>query len=322
MIATILPRKVFAGNTLNLSSSLTGGQMLVLLAFLNSFVVDYLVRLKVSAHCNMFYVYQLAVPNPKVSDPAFTTLAHRSSQLVCINEEFSDLWQEVMGSPWSEQEAVTDPADRARLRAEVDGLVAHLYGLTEEEFTYILSTFPVVSESVKDAALTAYRALVPRPGDPEILSLIEQGENAELEFKSTVRWDLREGKKNPELEAIIRHTVAGLLNAHGGTLLIGVADDGSIIGLQLDYGTFKKPNRDGFELFLTDLLLGGLGKDLATSIRTTFHEVDGKDVCRLTVAASPRPVFLDGVFYLRAGNSTRRLSTQEAVQYCKTRWKS
>jgi len=105
---------------------------------------------------------------------------------------------------------------------------------------------------------------------------------AELEFKSTVCWDLREGKKNPELEAVIRYTVAGFLSANGGTLRIGVADDGSIVGLQPDYGTFKKPNQDGFELFLTELLLGGLGKDLATSFRTTFHEVDGKDVCRVT----------------------------------------
>ena len=67
-----------------------------------------------------------------------------------------------------------------------------------------------------------------------------------MELKSTARWDLREAKKNPDLEAVIRFTVAGFLNAHGGTLLIGVADDGSIVGLEPDYGTFKKPNRDDF----------------------------------------------------------------------------
>jgi hypothetical protein len=52
---------------------------------------------------------------------------------------------------------VTDEAERARLRAELDGMVAHLYGLTEEEFSYILTTFPLVSQAVKDAALQAYR---------------------------------------------------------------------------------------------------------------------------------------------------------------------
>jgi hypothetical protein len=330
MIMAMLPRGVFCNHKLPAAVVRSkDGQIdlrssLILCAVLNSFAADYLFRLRVSANLTFFVVYQTPVPRlPK--DAAFSsTLVRLSAQLVCSNDDFADLWQEVMGSPWSEQDAVTDPAMRAKLRAELDGLVAHLYGLTEEEFIYILTTFPVVSQEVKDAALAAYQALVPRPGDPQILALIEQGESAELEFKSTVRWDLREGKKNPELEGVIRYAVAGFLNAHGGTLLIGVSDDGSIVGLQLDYGTFRKPNRDGFELFLTELLLGGLGKDMATSIRTSFHEADGKDVCRLTVAAGPRPVFLkegnDEVFYLRAGNSTRRLSTREAVLYCKTRW--
>jgi hypothetical protein len=291
----------------------------------NSFAFDWLVRKRVDDTLSQFFLYQMAVPRLSGDDLRAVPLITRAARLVCYLPEFSDLWQDVMSSPWSEQTAATDLTERARLRAELDGLVAHLYGLTEEEFAYILSTFPVVSPEVKDAALGAYRDLAPRPGDPKILALIEQGESTDLEFKSTVRWDLRERKKNPELEAVIRHTVAGFLNAHGGTLLIGVSDDGSIFGLQPDYGTFRKPNRDGFELFLTELLLGAMGKDMATSIRTTFHEVDGKDVCRLTIAAGPRPVYLkegnDEAFYLRAGNSTRRLSTREAVDYCRAHWK-
>jgi len=331
MICSITPRYVFTevnSTTIKVvETGISNAEMLFLCAVANSLVFDWFMRQKVSSTLNMFYIYQVPVPRLTKADASFGRLVENASRLICTIPEFADLWQDVMEVPWSEEDSTTtNPADRARLRAELDGLVAHLYGLTEEEFAYILTTFPVVSQEAKDAALAAYRALAPRPGDPEILSLIEQGESAELEFKSTVRWDLREGKKSPELEAVIRYTVAGFLNAHGGTLLIGVGDDGSIIGLQPDYGTFKKPNRDGFELFLTELLLGALGKDMATSIRTTFHEVDGKDVCRVTVAAGPRPVFLkegnDEVFYLRAGNSTRRLSTREAVQYCKARWQS
>ena len=72
-------------------------------------------------------------------------------------------------------------------------------------------------------------------------------------------------------------------------------------------------------------MLSAIGKDLGTYLRVTFHEVDGKDICRVTVTPGPRPVFLkegnDEVFYLRTGNSTRRLSIREAVQYCKIRWK-
>ena len=332
MIMTMLPREVFCNHKLPTAILRTKDgapdlrASLMLCAILNSFVADYFFRLRVSANLTFFIVYQTPVPRIPEDAAVSSILVHHSARLVCSSVDFADLWQDVMGSPWSEQDATTDPAERAHLRAELDGLVAHLYGLTEEELAYILSTFPVIPENTKNAVLEAYRALAPKPGDPEILSLIEQGESADLEFKSTVRWDLREGKKSPELESVIRHAVAAFLNAHGGTLLIGVGDDGSIIGLEPDYRTFKKPDRDGFELFLTELLLGTMGKDLATSIRITFHEVDGKDVCRLTIAAGPRPVFLkegnDDAFYLRAGNSTRRLSTREAVEYCKTRWKS
>ena len=54
-------------------------------------------------------------------------------------------------------DGATDPAERARLRAELDGLVAHLYGLTEAEFAHILSTFPLVADTVKKAAHQAFR---------------------------------------------------------------------------------------------------------------------------------------------------------------------
>jgi len=323
MIATVLPRRVFASESLDVASGLGASEMVGLVGLLNSFVLDYTLRQRVAANISMFFVYQL--PVPLLVGPKAEAIVERSLKLICIDEGFADLWKEVMGTPWTPDVAVTDTAERARLRAELDGIVAHFYSLSGPEFSYLLTTFPVVHEEVKLAALAAYRAFSPRPGDPQILGLIEQGESTDLEFKSTVRWDLREGKKSQELEAVIRHTIAGFLNAQGGTLLIGVADDGSIVGLQHDYWTLKKQNRDGFELFLTDLLLGGLGKDMATSIRATFHEVEGKDICRVMVAAGPRPVYLkegnDEAFYLRAGNSTRRLSTREAVDYCRAHWK-
>ena len=57
----------------------------------------------------------------------------------------------------SHRKGVTDPAGRAKLRAELDGIIAHIYGLTEDEFAYVLSAFPLVAEPVRAAALAAYR---------------------------------------------------------------------------------------------------------------------------------------------------------------------
>jgi len=88
----------------------------------------------------------------------------------------------------------------------------------------------------------------------EVTSLIRSGESERLEFKSSLRWDFRKGSGNRELESVIVRAIAGFLNAEGGTLLIGVADDGSVVGLEKDYHTLRTKNRDGFERFLMDLV--------------------------------------------------------------------
>ncbi|HPC46343.1 MAG TPA: hypothetical protein PLJ50_14470, partial [Candidatus Latescibacteria bacterium] len=79
----------------------------------------------------------------------------RAARLICTTPEFDDLAREVGLA--GHEDGATTPAERARLRAELDGIVAHIYGLTEEEFAHVLSTFPLVPEATKMAALEAYR---------------------------------------------------------------------------------------------------------------------------------------------------------------------
>ncbi|MET0400207.1 MAG: RNA-binding domain-containing protein [Longimicrobiaceae bacterium] len=171
------------------------------------------------------------------------------------------------------------------------------------------------------------RALAEPRQDGQIAALLTRGEGADLEFKSSARWDMRQGKPNRDLEAVIVKTVAAFLNSDlGGILLIGVDDGSKVVGLKHDYRTLRRQDRDGFETFLTTLLLDALGKDVSPCIRIDFHGIEGEDVCRVTAKAAPRAVFVsDGGegehLYIRTGNSTRRLSTREAIEYCKVRWK-
>jgi DNA-binding response OmpR family regulator len=161
--------------------------------------------------------------------------------------------------------------------------------------------------------------------DTEISDLISRGESNEVEFKSSARWDFRANRINKDLEKVIVKTIAAFLNSEkGGVLLIGVDDNGQIVGLQHDYNSIAKKNRDGYESFLTDILLNTTGKDSSLFIQITFHQIQDKDVCRIKVKASPKPVFVTEEkgehLYIRAGNSTRLLSTREAIEYCKSRW--
>ncbi len=77
--------------------------------------------------------------------------------------------------------------------------------------------------------------------------LMATGENDRIEFKSSLRWDVKEQRVNKQLEKVVVKTLAGFLNAEGGTLLIGVDDAGAVIGLAGDYEALRKRDRDGFE---------------------------------------------------------------------------
>jgi Alw26I/Eco31I/Esp3I family type II restriction m6 adenine DNA methyltransferase len=160
MISTIIPPSFASENfqtviviDKNGKRIVSNTDMLLLTAIFNSFVFDVILRLKVSANINFFFVYSSQVP--KKGSLYDSRIMERAARLICTTPEFDDLAKEVgLGS---HKKGVTNEVERARLRAELDGLVAHLYGLTEEEFAYILTTFPLVSDAVKVAALNAYR---------------------------------------------------------------------------------------------------------------------------------------------------------------------
>jgi len=149
--------------------------------------------------------------------------------------------------------------------------------------------------------------------------LIDVGESDVVEFKSSLRWDHRQKKCNKALEMVIVKTIAGFMNYDGGDLLIGVADDGSIVGLRDDYATLRKKDRDGFELLLMQLVKNALGGDICTLLHVVFQDIGGCDVCRVLIEPSERPVYVrhDGkaLYFVRTGNSTHELDTKEALDH-------
>ena len=156
MICSILPPKTFFGHSINATRKpLSAGILLYLTGVLNSFVYDFILRSSVSANLTMFFIYQLSVPRLAETEAAFRPIVNRAAKLICTKSDFDDLSKEV--GLKSHKDGVIDPVERGKLRAELDGIVAHLYGLTEEEFSYILTTFPLVPEPIKIAALDAYR---------------------------------------------------------------------------------------------------------------------------------------------------------------------
>ncbi|WP_315503159.1 ATP-binding protein [Actinomyces radicidentis] len=167
------------------------------------------------------------------------------------------------------------------------------------------------------------------PALAPIAEVARRGESGNLEFKSSARVNVRTGKREDAMGTVAAKTVAALLNSRGGTLLLGVDDVGRLIGPAPDYQTLRQPDADRFELFLRDLWRNRLGANAAALPRLDFAPAtDGEgEVCRVTVPASPVPVYMSGAkgkggreLWVRTGNSTQRLEVDDAVAYVAQRF--
>lgn len=178
--------------------------------------------------------------------------------------------------------------------------------------------------------LTKITETKPSQAPVTLEEMIAEGEDDELEFKSSLRWDFKEQAPNKKLEDVILKTIAAFANRQGGTLLVGVADDGRILGLEGDYHALGGANRDKFELHLRNILNENFGASFVTSrIALSFPAVEGVEICQVDVRPAKTPVIIkvkdkngqsQEKFYVRSGNSSQELSLVEMQSYLSDRF--
>lgn len=220
---------------------------------------------------------------------------------------------------------------RRRVKEQLKKLAAHDYSKTA--FSYIerdtgrevwVDVLEQPDELVEDVGDVIGEDDSPDPDQAPVEELLAAGESRHVEFKSTARWNIHAGRVDKELELAVLKSIAGFMNAKGGTLLIGVDDTGTPIGLEADLATVNRKDLDEFEAWLTTLMENALGGAATSNAEIDFPSVDGTTICRIRVHPSGSPTYVsmkdDDWFYVRLNNSTRRLSTREAVDYIKQRW--
>lgn len=146
--------------------------------------------------------------------------------------------------------------------------------------------------------------------------IIQRGEDDQTEFKSTLRWDIRQAKKNPAIEHASLKTICAFLNSEGGDLLIGVRDDGSIEGIETD----QFENDDRFLLHLWNLIKTCMGQEVTEWVKTSLQRFGNKTVCRVNCKKSKKAIFLNQngfgeAFYVRVGPSSSNLEISTALKY-------
>jgi hypothetical protein len=147
---------------------------------------------------------------------------------------------------------------------------------------------------------------------------IKHGETATLEFKSSLRYNIRANKVDRDIENSALKTIVAFCNTKGGELLIGVADDKNIVGIAHD----GFPNEDKFQLHLRNLLIDRIVPSVAEFVDFSLVTIDGKTICHVMCKQSKRQeIWLKPeknspeLFYVRIGPSSTELQPRQAFAY-------
>lgn len=147
-IVAILPPAVLCGHTISVErrpAQRSNAAALILVALMNSFSFDWLLRQRAAAHVGIYILADLPAPN--LGPDADRFLAHGCLRLCCNHRGFAALWAEQLGNAWHEASSrrswpvIAEDVDRWRLRAAMDAIVAHVCGLDLTQYKRILASF-------------------------------------------------------------------------------------------------------------------------------------------------------------------------------------
>ncbi|MEV7385941.1 DNA methyltransferase [Streptomyces sp. NPDC091215] len=144
MICSLAPAHGF-GHPFPLALPATTAHAPLLTAVFSSMACDYAVRQKIGGtHLTFGYVHQLPVPTPDMLAPHAPFIAPRVLELTYTSYDMTSFARNVgdTGAPYR-----WDPDRRAVIRAELDALFFHLYGITRDDTAYILDTFNVTRDN-------------------------------------------------------------------------------------------------------------------------------------------------------------------------------
>ena len=203
------------------------------------------------------------------------------------------------------------------IRAVEDASVIRICGarIFQEEYTNPVTSLKVMSALAK--RITNYLRSKEQVSTKEI---IEQGENDQVEFKSTLRWNLHSNKKDKSIENASLKTMVAFMNTKGGILIIGADDDGTILGLEQD----KFPNHDKLLLHLTSIVKERIGSTYSKYLQFTIETISDQYILRIDCLPASKPAYLTDSnqdhFYIRTGPATTDLRLSKVYSYIRERF--
>jgi len=219
---------------------------------------------------------------------------------------------------------------------EIDNCIYSMFGLNKADIneveTWFARRYPKLAKYAhyQSPEEILQEELVEEEVPNKVRDLINAGESKVVEFKSTLRYCLREKSPQPYIEHSVIKTLAAFLNSEGGTLFIGVDDEKNILGLEgTDFTTFKgSDKKDEFQKHFDNLIQNNFGNDKSHKFELEFIELDGKMIVSIHIkdkasgpVMTPNPKDKKAQdFYIRRHASTVSLTMYEMYNYAKEHW--
>lgn len=301
VIAALLPPMSVGANSLTIIRNRKMLDLVALLGYFNSYVVDYFIRQRThGAFLRPPIIRQLPIPLFDHKGHQYSSIVSFVTRLLTDDPTYTQLLDELSLAGYT-----TDRfGAQSKLSAydALNALIAHIYNLSEQEYEYLLSTFPLVPGPEIEAAMGAYRHFAP---DPEILGLISAGETADVEFKQV-----------DNLDKVYRAVASYMNSERGGLVLVGVADDGGITGIEPKLSQ-NFPTWDKLALAIQSTLTDSIS--IANAFKffsMSNHQFDGKTVCKISVRPAPEPALFKNKLFVRGAHAqTRELKGFELVAF-------
>jgi hypothetical protein len=203
----------------------------------------------------------------------------------------------------------------------------HLHALPEdwermEYNAFLEKRREMMAQIIREGYQTLKGVSAPQSAQEEfdLMTVLINGENDAVEFKSTLRTNLHTGAADKRIELAALKTLAGFLNTNGGTLIIGVSDDGAPVGIKTD----GFPSEDKMSLHLVNIFKDRMGPEAMTAMNIHFDDYEDDRVMAIRCKRSSSPVYVkdDNIerFYIRTGPSTTELTLSQAQSYIKQRF--
>lgn len=266
-------------------------------------------------HQNVFQV-QL---NPELVLAEYLALFYESDlgQLILSSLSTGSFIPSITKSSIEESQLAIPPIEEQKILIHTNQKLGELQD-TVNELKSELSLNPRSANTILERFDSIVSPLKKLSSEDEILSLIRKGENKRTEFKQTFSKNVHTSKKDKEIEKSSLKNIVGFLNAEGGTLLIGVADNGEITGVEDDF--FK--SNDKYLLNFKNALNTKIGSEFYPLIDFDLFQVLDRQVLRVDCKPSQRACFYDGnEFYVRTNPATDKLEGRQLIEYVKRRFK-